>query len=87
MKDYIALNRLTKGQNIPRPSFGDAVLVYDFDGALKLIDGDTVSKVGMVPEPPANSGIVNRSNGKWVKPLGTPTVVQSNDDPNFLRIF
>jgi hypothetical protein len=49
MKDYIALNRLTKGQNIPRPPFGDAVLVYDFDGALKLIDGDTVSKVGIAP--------------------------------------
>jgi hypothetical protein len=87
MKDYIALNRLTKGQNIPRPPFGDAVLVYDFDGALKLIDGDTVSKVGMVPEPPADAGMVNRSNGKWVKPLGTPTVITTLSDPSFLRVF
>jgi hypothetical protein len=44
MKDQIPFNRLTPGQNVPRPSFGDASLVYDFDSALKVVDGDTGTK-------------------------------------------
>ena len=41
MQDQISLNRLTPGQSVPRPPFGDASLIYDFDGVLKLVSGDT----------------------------------------------
>ena len=44
MNDQITFKRLTPGQSVPRPPFRDAALVYDVDGDLKLIDGDTGEK-------------------------------------------
>ena len=36
----LSLNRLTEGQSVPRPHFGDASIVFDSDGVFKYIDGD-----------------------------------------------
>jgi hypothetical protein len=36
----LSLNRLTEGQSVPRPQFGDASIVFDSDGVFKYIDGD-----------------------------------------------
>jgi len=36
----LSLNRLTEGQSVPRPHFGDASIVFDSDGFFKYIDGD-----------------------------------------------
>jgi hypothetical protein len=44
MKDQIPFNRLTPGQNVPRPPFGDASLVYDSDSTMKIVDGDSGTK-------------------------------------------
>ena len=48
MNDQISFNRLNGGQNVPRPPFGDAALIYDFDGSLKIVDGDTGSKTPLL---------------------------------------
>jgi hypothetical protein len=36
----LSLNRLTEGQSVPRPHFGDASIVFDSDGVFKYIDGN-----------------------------------------------
>lgn len=69
MKDQILFNRLTPGQNIPRPPFGDVALVYDADGKFKVVDGDTGTKNLLVPTEsssgftyivkPANQDVTN----------------------------
>jgi hypothetical protein len=42
----LSLNRLTEGQSVPRPHFGDASIVFDSDGVFKYIDGnDGASKL------------------------------------------
>lgn len=48
MKDQIPFNRLTPGQSVPRPPFGDAALIYDSDSSLKIVDGDTNTKKPLV---------------------------------------
>jgi hypothetical protein len=44
MKDQIPFNRLTPGQNVPRPPFGNAALIYDSDSTLKVVEGDSGGK-------------------------------------------
>jgi len=48
ISDHISFKRLKVGQNVPRPPFRDGALVYDSDGVLKFIDGDTGKKTAIV---------------------------------------
>lgn len=48
----LSLNRLTEGQSVPRPQFGDASIVFDSDGIFKYVDGD--DGVKKLIYPPAN---------------------------------
>lgn len=48
----LSLNRLTEGQSVPRPHFGDASIVFDSDGVFKYIDGDDGAMKFIYP--PAN---------------------------------
>lgn len=48
----LSLNRLTEGQSVPRPHFGDASIVFDSDGVFKYIDGNDGAMKFIYP--PAN---------------------------------
>jgi hypothetical protein len=48
----LSLNRLTEGQSVPRPHFGDASIVFDSDGVFKYIDGNDGAM--KLIYPPAN---------------------------------
>lgn len=48
----LSLNRLTEGQIVPRPHFGDASIVFDSDGVFKYIDGNDGAM--KLIYPPAN---------------------------------
>jgi len=48
----LSLNRLTEGQIVPRPHFGDASIVFDSDGFFKYIDGNDGAM--KLIYPPAN---------------------------------
>lgn len=50
--DELSLNRLTEGQSVPRPHFGDASIVFDSDGVFKYIDGNDGAM--KLIYPPAN---------------------------------
>lgn len=39
-QNELMLNRLTEGQSVPRPHFGDAAIVFDSDGVFKYVDGN-----------------------------------------------
>jgi hypothetical protein len=65
MKDQIPFNRLTPGQNVPRPPFGDASLVYDSDSTLKLVDGDSGTKKPLLTSSGPIKQIVSLSQAEY----------------------
>jgi hypothetical protein len=62
MKDQIIFNRLTPGQNIPRPPFGDVALVYDSDQVFKVVDGDTGEKTPLITSLSGFNYIIKSAN-------------------------
>jgi len=70
MNEQTIFNRLTPGQNIPRPPFGDVALVYDSDQVFKVVDGDTGQKTPLVPPNPGGFNYIVKSANQDVTNAG-----------------
>jgi hypothetical protein len=70
MNDQILFNRLTPGQNVPRPPFNDVAVIYDSDQVFKVVDGNTGQQTPLIPPNPGGFDYIVKSVNQDVTNAG-----------------